>query len=373
MAARSYWDPLRDDVIRAVRQSTSYPELVNRLTALTGRPVTRPMIESIWLRWRRAHPQMPALPGLFGADLSTAPDPGLLVVTRPEVEVATSDFEFPAGTRAPEAPIDSNVADAGAIPRSLICDGDLHYPIHDPYVEAAKLAFARDVKPQVWVNIGDLYDCWLISMHAKESSRMFDPNARLQEEFDSAQPYLKAAAGMVDRYHLILGNHENRLNRLIGANLGLFRLRALEWEHMAGLPANVTVHPYATRLRVGAMTFEHGDRIGGKFGAMHPAHWLLEKRGNRNTIFGHTHRAEVKHRTVYDEAGEPHQYVAINQGHGSATAEQKYAPEANWQHGFTFVEFWTEAGKPRFTAHLIVMVNGCFSWGGKTYNGRRCQ
>lgn len=279
----------------------------------------------------------------------------------------TFEWTVPKESRPPPEPIESRVSDPGSLPRFLFSDGDLHYPIHDKRVEAAKLALARDLKPETWVNVGDAWDCWLLSGFTKEPERIFDPGSRLQEEFDSSRPYFDEAARIAGRYHLILGNHERRLWRLIAANLGLFGLRALEWRSMAALPGNVQVHPYGTRLRVGPVTFEHGDAIGGKFGVKHPGAWLLDNRGNRNTVFGHTHRASTTYRTIWDEEGQDHTYVAINQGHGSDVSQQKYAAEPSWQHGFTVIEYWSESGKPRFTPHLITIVNGRFSFNGRQY------
>lgn len=277
---------------------------------------------------------------------------------------------LPRGTKPPEDVPDHNVTDE-SLPRFLLCDGDVHHPIQDPHVEAAKLAFARDLKPATWVSIGDTYDCWLISRHDKEPDRLFDGPARLQQEFDSAQPYWREVCSISERVHYILGNHENRLQRLVGANPGLFGLRALEWGSIAGLPDKVQVHRYGARLRIGTMTFVHGDRLGGKFGVVHLAHWMLANHGNRNVVFGHHHRQEMKCRTVFDEHGQPHDYVAIAQGHGSLVSEQKYVSEPNWQHGFTVIEFWTEAGRPRFTAHPIYVVGGKFSFNGRIYDGRK--
>lgn len=260
-----------------------------------------------------------------------------------------------------------------SLPARMTCDGDNHYPIHDPYVEAAKLKFMQDFRPEAHLNVGDLLDFWPLSQHEKEPERWFTPGeSQLQDEIDAAKPYWREVRRVTSgRVGWLLGNHENRLRRFIGANLGLFRLKAFDWERLAELPAGVQVIPYGSQVRVGALRFEHGDKLGGRMGVKNPAVWLLDNKGNRNTIFGHHHRCEVKHRTVFDEDGEPHQYVAIAQGHSSDVKKQRYIYEPNWQHGFTAIEFWTRGGRPRFTAHPIVVVAGRFSWGGKVYDGGR--
>lgn len=352
-------DETRDAVIEAARRSSSVPVLVDSLRASLGDSITADAVRSAWRRYQGQRIGLRSLPETLGTDGAVTDD-------------AEPRLVVPREARAPEIPDDRSASDSGKLPRSILSDGDCHYPIVDKGVEAAKIAFARDVKPDVWVNIGDHYDCWLISSHDKEPARMFDPGARLQEEFDSSREYWQAVATLSRRAHLILGNHENRLQRLLAANLGLFGLRALEWHGLAELPPMVQVHEYGTRLRVGALTFEHGDKIGGKMGCKHPAAWLLDNRGNRNTVFGHTHRMETKHRTIWDEEGKPHSYVAINQGHGSDVSKQRYVTDPSWTHGFTYVECYAEGGKPRFTAHVIPVVNGRFWFGGREY-GRPWQ
>src|ERR1035441_10404109 len=135
--------------------------------------------------------------------------------------------------------------------RGIFVDSDNHFPIADPLVTAAKLAFVRDMKPSLWINLGDLIDDWLASRFEKEASRLFGGyGARLQEEIGSARPYVEAVCGIVEQAHWIPGNHEHRQERLIEANQWLHGLRALGWKEMFKFPANFVAHPYGTRLRV---------------------------------------------------------------------------------------------------------------------------
>jgi hypothetical protein len=74
-------------------------------------------------------------------------------------------------------------------------------------------------------------------------------------------------------------------------------------------------------------------------------------------------------RTVWDEHGKPHEYIAINSGHLSDTRRQLYVSEPDWQTGFTILEYWTEAGKQRYTPHVVPIVDGAFRFAGKVYRG----
>src|ERR1039457_1597966 len=55
--------------------------------------------------------------------------------------------------------------------RGMFVDSDNHFPVADPVVHAAKLAFVRDMKPDLWINLGDLLDFWLASRFPKEIGR----------------------------------------------------------------------------------------------------------------------------------------------------------------------------------------------------------
>lgn len=397
----------RDDVLQIVRDSRTMKEACERVAVLTGTFVSADALRNAFTRWRERWPQVPPLRDLLGAGLKgKAPPPELLEVNQtlrreqpsshskwfwPEVDdpdlleiddaLDDEEIEFedeevelkvPKEARPPAPPEAHHVNGETLTTGYLFSDGDTHYPIQDPYVEAAKIALARDLRPKVWVNVGDLYDAWLLSRYDKEADRMFaDGKARLQEEFDAAQPYLREVCSIADRFHLILGNHERRLSRLIGLNLGLFGLRSLEWKTMAELPENAQVHNYGARLRVGQVTFEHGDRVGGRFGIKHREAWMLDNRGDRNTVMGHSHKIGMRYATRWSVDGEPHVYMAIDQGHGSNVKEQTYEIDPNWQHGFCVVEYWTQAGKPRFTLHHVHVIGGEFMFGGKLYSGKK--
>lgn len=260
--------------------------------------------------------------------------------------------------------------------RGMFVDSDNHFPVADPVVSSAKLAFVRDVKPDLWVNLGDLLDFWLASRFPKEAHRMFGQyGARLQEEIDSARPYVEAVCSVVKQAHFIPGNHEKRHERLIDANPSLFGLRALGWKQILQYPQNFVAHPYGTRLRINKAPLYcvHGDTLVPER-VVSPSQYVLQRRVNQTTLFGHTHKASSAYRTGYDENREPIIHAAVNTGHGTLVSEQTYAgPEPDWQHAFAYVEFFEVEGKGRFTVHLIHVIDGRFSWNGTLYDGRKWQ
>ncbi len=249
-------------------------------------------------------------------------------------------------------------------PKSILAFGDVHFPVHDPIAVRTMLRFAQAVKPESVVCVGDYYDCWSVSSHPKEPERM--ATGALQAEFDAGAKLWADLCKVAKEVHFILGNHENRIARHVLNNAGLYGLKAMSWKVLAQLPDKVRVHPYGTRLSIGDFSFEHGDKVGGKYGTKFAANWQLEKRGMRNSVFGHTHRSEMRYRTVYDTEGLAKTCVAINQGHLSDTAQQTYAYEPDWQQGFTYLE---KGSSDSYQAHPMVIKDGSVTYSGKTYSG----
>lgn len=282
---------------------------------------------------------------------------------------------IPRALRPKERPPENQSA-VPFLPRRMFVDSDNHFPIADPVVHAAKIAFLRDVKPDLWVNLGDLLDFWLASRYPKEARRLFGPyGSTLQEEIDSARPYVEAVCGLVRQAHWIPGNHEKRHETLIDANPSQYKLRALGWKSILEYPENFIVHPYGTRLKINRAPLYcvHGDQIVPDR-VVAPTQYMLNRRVNQTTMFGHNHRAGEAYRTGYDEDRQPIVYGAINIGHGSLVSEQTYAgPEPDWQHAFGYVEFYEADGKARFSTHLIKVIDGRFSWNGTVYDGRKWQ
>lgn len=291
-----------------------------------------------------------------------------------EAEHGDAGLHIPRALRSKDRPTESQSTIPIWPARGIFVDGDNHFPVADPVVHAAKVAFVRDMKPDLWINLGDLLDFWLASSFPKEASRLFGPyGAQLQEEIDSARPYVKEICSIVKQAHFIPGNHEKRHERLIDANPSLFGLRALGWKAILEFPENFYVHPYGTRLRVNKLPLYvvHGDQIVPER-VVNPAQYMLDKRINQTTLFGHTHKAAEAYRTGYDENRDPIIYGAINTGHGTIPTEQHYAgPEPNWQPAFAFVECYESGGKARFSVHLIKIIDGRFMFAGKLYDGHR--
>jgi calcineurin-like phosphoesterase family protein len=355
-------------------------ELAAAVSAARGESIGHDVLRCRYQRWRKrtGAPKLESLLGKGAAsdfvDEATHPGPpgeavaAAVFADAPPTE-PLPDVQLPSGQRPSQLPPDHIVRIEPPPVGYVILTSDHHYPIHDRAAEAAVLALVQDLRPKVWVGNGDLIDAWWISRHEKEAERLVDNDAgvRIVDEVNAFRPFMAAMAGIVERGYIGMGNHEHRLSALINANPGLHGLPGLRWQSIFDPPANVQVMDYGYRCQMGPVSMVHGDRMGGRlFGVKHPTAWALDNQGARSVIFGHTHRMATTFRTTWEDTG-PRQVVAINQGHLSDVAKQRYAVEPNWQSGFVLLDFWTEAGRPRYTPHLVPVINGTIRFAGKTY------
>lgn len=245
---------------------------------------------------------------------------------------------------------------------------DPHFPVQDQGAIDAVVAFARDVKPRVWVHGGDTLENFLQSRFRKEACKLLDPSARLQYEIDAARPFLLASCEIAEDVRVIEGNHDARLRSAIDDRMpGLDGLEALRWPNLYRLPDNASFVGGSTR--VGRIRFVHGDKHGG--GIKYKVWGLLDRHGDHNIVCGHTHGLQMATKTSYrDDRREPK--LAIAGGHLLDVAQLLWVPEdqlMGWTQGCVYFEEW---GEDNFTPHPIPIVGGRFGWGGRVY-GRPWQ
>ena len=256
----------------------------------------------------------------------------------------------------------------------IFVDSDNHFPTDDKAATRAKLKFVQAMRPDLWINAGDLFDFYLASRYDKEAARVFGSfGITLQAEIDAARPYAEEICQVVKQAHFIPGNHCHRFEKLIDANPALYGLRSMGWSQILDYPKNFYVHPYGTRLRVNDLPLYvvHGDQIVPERVSA-PAPFMLNKRNNQTTIFGHNHKLGEAYRTSYDQDRNPIIYGAVNIGHGCDITQQTYAgPEPDWATGFCYVEVYKQNGKARFSIHLIKIIDGSFKFAGVLYDGNQ--
>jgi len=202
---------------------------------------------------------------------------------------------------------------------------------------------------------GDIYDFLEISDYDKSPSRI----TTLQDEFDEGRYLIKAIDDLAPEVHFLIGNHEDRLFRLISRNPGLFKLRSLDIAKAAELPEHWRVHPSQTHFKLGKLTALHGD-IKGIKSAVHPARTLFQKL-KRSCIFGHFHRFGNHLDTNYD--GEVRGGFA--NGHLSDVSRvTSWVTCPDWQEGFSTISLCEDGG---FAVQQRLVMHGRLIAEGKEY------
>lgn len=234
---------------------------------------------------------------------------------------------------------------------------DLHVPYHDAAAASVALSALEDWRPDLVIVGGDFFDSYLISRHEKEPARLRDT---LQGEFDAGQPIAQRIDRIGAPVVYIRGNHEARIDALVGANPGLAELRSLDLKKMAELPSGWSILPQFARYRVRGVDFHHGDLMQG-IGGRHVGCNMLMKL-KRSNVFGHFHRSQV-----YGEPdGDGTLRAGFSSGHLCDEAEAgKYCRLNNWAKGFITVDMDNDSGLFEVRSHLV--HGGKLRFGGKTY------
>lgn len=229
---------------------------------------------------------------------------------------------------------------------------DVHLPFENRVAVRLMLDFLADYKPDAVILGGDIYDFYEISDFDKTPGRI----TTLQDEFDEGRYFIRAIDEICPEVHFLIGNHEDRLQRVINRNPGLFKLRSLDMQRAAELPERWRVHPSQTHFKLGKLTALHGD-IKGIKSAVHPARTLFQKL-KRSVIFGHFHRFGVHLDTNYD--GDVRGGFA--NGHLSDVSRvTSWVTCPDWQEGFSTISLCEDGGfavQPRLIVNSRLIVEG---------------
>ena len=247
---------------------------------------------------------------------------------------------------------------------------DIHFPKHHRALWEGFKRWHKDVRPALTVLAGDVVDLGALSDFPPEE----DENLDVAREMRMAAKEINSLEGPKT---VLPGNHEKRFHRALKGKLapqlrGMLGLTFSEQMHAQGLRKdNVTWVFESSRvhglwLGKKSLLVRHGDNQF-KFGPKHLAAAMLQKTPNASQVIGHCHRAQIMCRTSLG-----HTTVAVT--NPTMQLPQEFAKDADWQHGFSYFEFW--GGKrlqdcKYFTPYLVIAQrDGSFSYGGKVYGGK---
>lgn len=254
---------------------------------------------------------------------------------------------------------------------TMLVWGDTQYPYHDPKAVDVLYQITRDLKPEVLVCLGDIFDFAEISAHRPPESTQ-----EIQESLNQGVAHLAKMTELAEpsEAFFLAGNHEDRWDRLLTQTQKDVRLRqlmqipsikkSLQFEEVAGFAdLGYEYIPYTAKSAGShqAKVFHdklviiHGDRSN-KWAARS----MLDRYG-KSVIFGHTHR--IQNFTRRDLKG---QESAWNIG-CLCLLDQHYTKFTDWGHAFAVVE-WSEIdGEWYFNVEVVRIHDGISIFRDKTY------
>jgi predicted phosphodiesterase len=233
---------------------------------------------------------------------------------------------------------------------------DFHVPFHNVPAVENWLAYCEAVQPDNIAINGDFLDCIAVSSFPKP------PGVPLmQDEVDAGYTLLSRLRRQCpsSRIYFLEGNHEQRLERLLMREPGLYGLKALSIRALLDLDKlRMSHHPYMEPVQIGSLTVVHGDRVSKH--ASYSAKATLIDGGFRNVVVGHTHRLGW-----FNHTGMMGTRRAAEIGGLFDIDQADYIKGTpNWQNGFAV---WRESEDFHALELVEVSQSGAFCVGGELY------
>lgn len=162
---------------------------------------------------------------------------------------------------------------------------DTHCPFHDKRAWSLVMEIGKKFKPELLIHMGDLADCYALSSHSKDPTRM----ASWRKEREACRE-LRAEMDALGagRKVFIEGNHSDRLRRYL-AEKAPELAGSLDIDAELGLSeAGWEVVSYKDHIRIGKVYFTHDVGLGGK----HSTSRAVEAFGHSICI-GHHHQMQM--------------------------------------------------------------------------------
>lgn len=242
---------------------------------------------------------------------------------------------------------------------------DVHFDLESPAHWGAFRAWHRAVRPAITVLDGDMVDLGMLSHYPQEKGAPIRAVEQIKKMVAEVNP-LADEAGEV---YFVDGNHDSRWEREVlnrhaiafdGALGFTFRDQCLA-QGMDPRIKWVREQPGTLGVPVGPFMIRHGHKQASRYGgAQHLAANAIAKGMGQSVVMGHHHRAQLFCRSAYGR-------TAIAIANPCLTREHHYAPDADWQRGFTILELHGPKSEHATPYVVIMQEDGSFSWGGRVY------
>ena len=243
---------------------------------------------------------------------------------------------------------------------------DMHFPYIDLPLWELLCLFCKDLKPDLRVYDGDLFDFYQLSRFDKDPRR----KGTMVAERDEAREHLYTMKKSSKAEDIFLpGNHEARLLKFLWKHdevVEALGVGDMTWHSFLGLEDFGTVHDFEAEaypiLKLGNLKIFHGDRVNKHAVVNMVNDWQC------SVLYGHSHRMRSFYKTTYDTT-----HGAWENGYLASTELCKqYIPGvADWQQGFSVVTYDEMSGWFHVDQVPVCKVPGKkvkrFMYGGQIY------
>lgn len=244
----------------------------------------------------------------------------------------------------------------------VVVASDIHWGAENKKAVQAFLKFVIDEKPALCVLAGDIVDLQALSKYAPEE----DSRPSVTDEILQAVAAVNLITARGTPVYILSGNHEDRWQRAItGAKAVALRgTKGLSMEdqfRFQGMHSSVVWVEEGVScpgLFIGkkALLIRHGHMQAGRYtSTKNIPERLLNSTPGISCLVGHHHKAQLLYRTVLGK-------TTVGIANPYLGAPQAYSPNANWQSGFTVLDFY---GRSRlrdcesFSPQIAVMDKNC--------------
>lgn len=247
---------------------------------------------------------------------------------------------------------------------SFIVMPDAHGADYDRAVVAAICAFAKDFKPEYFIQLGDLIDNLPLMAKVKTKYPSFDAVdiKAMDEDYFYANEILDQIDQAVpkDTKKVFLpGNHEYRSD-IILKGYEEFR-HLLDYKERLGLKKRGwdETRGYLEPIKLGKLNIFHGEMWGNNHIKKHLTHY------QKNVMYGHTH--QVCQDTLASPMRELPIWGASIGCVCNVSPDWQRNKTNGWEHGFSYGWFDEKSGD--FYPVVVRIVHGKFHAEGKVYSG----
>ena len=252
----------------------------------------------------------------------------------------------------------------GIVNRAIVIP-DQHFPIHDEKAVKVTLKAIKKIKPNIFVNLGDVGEWASASRHYwknKEKPALEDKLAVIDKD-------IKAVNNQIDRFDKVLdevkckeryicaGNHDEWLDSFVIKHPYLPQYtfkKACRWEERG-----YKYFPYNYELKIGKVNFIHGAYAT----QLHSKKHLSEYK--ENIVYGHTHDIQR-----YTGTGLGGTCSAWSMGCLKDMSKKKNrwlnGRLVNWNHAFGIVDWFSNGN---FKLEIVEIIKGKTTLWGELIDG----